>query len=259
MANKVYPYQDKSFILKKDYVSKDGKVTKKAGSKVTIGWLIAQETKKVPVLDKDGNQIVESGKPKTKLDSPIWTMSRFNTRAKEYSTVNIMYHWFVQLLADLAGIQVEKPELIVQPRVDNSMTSVFLLTVKEGERVFYEVGEANSKSVAIEYPVSVAYKRAFDRVVLDTLRLYNAYSDVEAEEFRKDADTTPTLGQLTPAQRKLIAPWVQEMNNCKTAEKLDEVGVKIKEWKSGLKEVDEQAIQVLQAMFRKTRESLNEL
>lgn len=51
----------------------------------------------------------------------------------------------------------------------------------------YEVGEVNDRNCRNDYPLAMAYKRCYDRVVLKKSKLafYGVYSEVEAEEFKE--------------------------------------------------------------------------
>ena len=60
------------------------------------------------------------------------------------------------------------------------------------DQMLYEVGEVSRENCKNSYPLAMAYKRCFDRVVLKLSKLAydGVYSDSEAEEFRRDE--TPT-------------------------------------------------------------------
>ena len=51
-----------------------------------------------------------------------------------------------------------------------------------------EVNLGNAGMTGAKYPQIFAYKRAYDRAVLDHLGLYDCYGDVEAPQFAQDAD-----------------------------------------------------------------------
>lgn len=62
------------------------------------------------------------------------------------------------------------------------------------EQGLYEVGEVSDKNCKNAYPYAMAFKRLFDRVVLKLSKLAfsGIMSEVEADEFRKPEEVTPT-------------------------------------------------------------------
>jgi len=137
--------------------------------------------------------------------SPIWV------------TPPIIRHTGVQMLATLFGVQVmgevcwpERDttkgkfaltcEVVVAGYKPVSELTVLALTGKPHitlskewpvPEMTMQIGEVNYENAGMtgrQYPQLFAYKRAFDRAVLDHLLIFNAYGDVEAPEFAQNAD-----------------------------------------------------------------------
>lgn len=301
MSNVVYPYGNIVIKLAKDYkkpkFDSDGKLvfktkTEKKGKNevkvqtdeieyevigakndyITVKDVLKHETKQLPKTDENGQVVLENGKPVMETSYPWWTMTRKDRRSGGQSSANIMYSWVVQLLADLAGVDYDQPELIVTPTIQNAMTTVFMFrgTRKaddQSERV-YQIGESNKDSSKIPYPVSIAYKRAHDRYVLDYLKMYDAYSEVEAEAFNKEA-SEPELDDLTNKERAEIKPWVEKINGAEQKDGLEALGHEIKEWindqialatdKPERKNRLTTIIKVLSDIYKKRMSTFNEL
>lgn len=85
----------------------------------------------------------------------------------------------------------------------------FCLVSASGDTVkrVYAIGEANEKNVKIAYPWSMAYKRMYDRGVLDILSFaqLGVYSDIEADVFERSAEASPP----TPPPKKPAPPSIR--------------------------------------------------
>ena len=92
-----------------------------------------------------------------------------------------------------------KPECITVR--ENGYDGSLVYTYCCPEQGLYEVGEANHENCKIAYPYAMAFKRMFDRVVLKLTKYAYAgiYSEVEADEFRRDEDTQETPKAKTQA------------------------------------------------------------
>lgn len=83
---------------------------------------------------------------------------------------------------------------------DKFYSKYLKMTMLDAKNIFYEynddelyeVGEVNDKNCKNDYPLAMAYKRCYDRVVLKKSKLafYGVYSEVEAEEFKEDEPRT---------------------------------------------------------------------
>ena len=95
----------------------------------------------------------------------------------------------------------------------------FHLKNKDGKivRSVFRIGEANSKNCKIAYPFTMAEKRLYDRGVLDLLHMAQegAYSDIEADDFKKKPGKEKVLASTQP---KVAAPQRPPMPEIKKAE-----------------------------------------
>jgi hypothetical protein len=147
----------------------------------------------------------------------------------QYRTIK---HQQVEKLAELAGLTEPKDaEFLVLPTIDNMMTCVVRrwlqaprwveVEVKEKvkwevegkEDPIFEIGESNNKTVHNGYFVYMAYKRAFDRVALNAMKLFDVYSDIEDESFRGGGDQE-SIDALEPEQREKAVTIQKLLNKC---------------------------------------------
>ncbi len=145
-----------------------------------------------PVLDRD--------------KQPIWL------------TPPIIRHTGVQMLAVLFGVQMPEPPVwpernagkcavtcevrvtgyeAVSDGVLLALTGVEATLSQEWpvRKWTMQIGEVNSQNGGVtgrQYPQIFAYKRAYDRAVLDHLLIFGCYGDVEAPEFAQHADYEAT-------------------------------------------------------------------
>ena len=96
----------------------------------------------------------------------------------------ILTHDAITKIANIDGIELIKIESIYQ-----SETSCrFLVTMGKGSKTITSVGEADTKNCKMSYIASMAEKRGIDRCVLKLINAYEygIYSEVEAEDFKKE-------------------------------------------------------------------------
>lgn len=223
-------FEDLKFILAVDYQDQ------KLGNKVSV----------LDVINKDKD---------------TWLFSRTSRSGDKFESL-IIKHYKVQELRRLAGLVIDRePQLIVSPSIENGMTAVFMGSMKKrGERkkiIEPVVGEATKGNTQIDYIVSMAYKRWYDRAVLDALQLYEVYSDIEAEAFNPpDAEVTPKLEDLDEAEVKVITPFVKSITDMKDSEMLKEFGKGLKVQLDTAK-VSEKARAVLRSIFDKKKGELD--
>lgn len=196
------------------------------------------------------------------MDKDVWNFERKNNRTGETFSSLIIKHYKVQEIKRLAGLVIFKePELIVSPSIENGMTAAFAGNMRlpgDRHKVDLVIGEANKGNTQIDYIVSMAYKRWYDRAVLDALELFEMYSDIEADELRQESgqDTAPALSDLTPEEVKVITPFVQTINQMKDASMLNEYGDSLKVLVPE-SNASEKAKLVLRALYQRKLAELN--
>lgn len=196
------------------------------------------------------------------MDKDVWTFERKNSRTGEVFSSMIIKHYKVQEIKRLAGLCIyHEPQLIVSPSIENGMTATWQGNMRlpgDRRKVDTVIGEANKANTQIDYVVSMAYKRWYDRAVLDCLELFEMYSDIEAEELKQESnqDDTPQLSTLSPEEVKVITPFVQTINQMKDAGMLTEYGDSLK---TLLQEanVSPKAVLVLRGLYQKKLAELN--
>lgn len=194
-------------------------------------------------------------------DKDTWLFSRKNQRTGQSFESLIIKHYKVQELRRIAGLVIDKePQLVVSPSIENGMTAVFMGSMKmRGERrkiIEPVLGEACKSNTQIDYIVSMAYKRWYDRAVLDALQLYEVYSDIEAEVFEApEKPKEPKLEDLDDTEIKVITPFVKSITEVKDLEMLKEFGKGLKPQLETAK-VSEEARAVLRFMFDKRKGEL---
>lgn len=192
-----------------------------------------------------------------------WTFERKNNRTGEKFSSTIIKHYKVQEIRRLAGLKIVKePTLIVSPTIENGMTAAFagaLQLPNKHNKPDLVIGEANKANTQIDYIVSMAYKRWYDRAVLDCMEMYEAYSEIEAEAFDQDSvgeNDAPELTDLEDTEIKVISPFVQSMNSMKDVTMLVEYAKGLKPQLEAAK-VSEKARKVLQGLYQRKLEELN--
>lgn len=192
-------------------------------------------------------------------EGDTWLFERSSKRGDKI-TQWLIKHYKVQEIRRLSGLVLWKePQLIVVPSIDNGMTAVFtgaMRLPKDRHKVDLVIGEANKANTQIDYVVSMAYKRWYDRAVLDALELYELYSDIEGIEENSQVSKIPELTDLDDAEVKVITPFVQSINNTKDPAMLAELGKGLKAQLEAAK-VSEKATQVLRGLFTRKQEGLN--
>lgn len=105
----------------------------------------------------------------------------------------VAYHAAIERMAAKAGVQFDKPEMIVNnPDKGTVVVCVSAHIADKSEWSFGEVSPANNKN---GYPYAMAEKRAKDRVALKLLGMSGlVYSEEEADDFKatKPGPEVPT-------------------------------------------------------------------
>lgn len=121
----------------------------------------------------------------------------------------VMKHSAVRELADSENISIMEILPLCEPTRDNGMKHWITVKVGNGSVSQIATGEADvlntgktigGKYVEVDqidckYRGAMAEKRGFDRAVLKLLRIYNIYSDVEAEFVKSGSDAEPRITQ----------------------------------------------------------------
>lgn len=146
-------------------------------------------------VDREGNTVSMKDKFSS---SDFWTIKGRT----------IMKHMAIERLAYDAGVEVTSVKMLVAPSDDNMQQHGICIKVKHTQtgRTAVNVGEASRLNtgkyvkgkyveegrIDCQYRLSMAYKRGYDRAVLDVLGLLEIYSDIESAEFQnQSADVTP--------------------------------------------------------------------
>ena len=114
------------------------------------------------------------------LDSDFWILKRQN------STGNMEYNG---LIITHAGCQKIGRHLAIDPRgfrrIENGYSNSLVYEYIDDNT--YQVGEVNSGNCSYPWPYAMAYKRCYDRVVLEKARLaeFGIFSESESDEFGK--------------------------------------------------------------------------
>ena len=159
-------------------------------------------------------------------EADFWRLSKKERRrdgSPVWLTPPIIRHTGVQLLAALFGVQMPEPPVwperepgkcavTCEVRVTDydpvsdavllALTGVEATLCKEWpvREWTMQIGEVNSANAGVtgkQYPQIFAFKRAYDRAVLDHLMIFGCYGDTEAPEFAQNADYEAT--QRKPA------------------------------------------------------------
>lgn len=80
------------------------------------------------------------------------------------------------------------PELIELAPNEKLIYTFGCIQNQDGTIESVEVGEINTKNlkgISALFPMAILYKRAYGRVILDHLKLYEFYTEEEAEEFKE--------------------------------------------------------------------------
>lgn len=194
-------------------------------------------------------------------DKDCWEFSRTDKKGNTFSAL-IIKHYKVQEIRRLAGLVVYiEPELVVKPRIENGMTAVWqgaFRLPRDRRKVDIVIGESNKSNTTIDYVVSMAHKRWYDRAVLDCLELYEAYSDIETDEFitNQGKDDQPTLEDLSKEELEVIAPFVQNINKLSDPVMLTEYGESLKTM-IGEVNASDKAVTVLRNLYKNKLQEVN--
>ena len=96
----------------------------------------------------------------------------------------ILTHDAITKIANIEGIELVNIASIYQ----SETCCRFLITMSKEDKTITSVGEADTRSVKMPYIASMAEKRGIDRCVLKLINAYEygIYSEVEAEDFKKE-------------------------------------------------------------------------
>lgn len=195
-------------------------------------------------------------------ENGTWTFERKNRRTGDAFSALVVKHYVVQIIRRLAGLKIVKePTLIVSPTIENGMTAAFAGAMQlpnKHNKPDLIIGEANKSNTQIDYIVSMAYKRWYDRAVLDCLEWNEAYSDIESEAFDENqpAERELQLTDLKDVEVKVIMPFVQAINDAKDATSLTLVGGSLKAQLEAAKASPE-AVKVLRGIYDRRNKELN--
>lgn len=207
---------------------------------------------------KKKGELISLAEIVTENDS--WVMKRKSKDGSEFEAT-IIKHYKVQEIKRLAGLVIFKePTLVVSPTIENGMTAVYegsMRLPKDRKKVDTVIGEANRATVKVDYIVSMAHKRWYDRAVLDCLELFEVYSDIEASQLEDpDKPQFTDLMDLKPEELEVIKPFMQTINATNDATMLEEYGKGLKEQLTAANASDK-AIFVLRNLYQKKLAELN--
>ena len=141
------------------------------------------ETPKYKLSRDKAIEMIDSGKYRL-ADGDFWIL--MNTYANgtkvSYTGLIISHNGCLKINDKLDGRDKFYANNLTMTRINDKN---IYYEYNDGE--LYEVGEVNDKNCQNAYPMAMAYKRCYDRVVLKKSKLafYGVYSEEEAEEFRQ--------------------------------------------------------------------------
>lgn len=141
------------------------------------------QTPKYEQSKKKAIEMIESGKYNL-TDADFWILVNTYAGGKKamYTGLIVSHNGCLKINDSLDSKDRFYAKHLTRTITDNNTV---YYEYNDGE--LYEVGEVNKENCQNAYPMAMAFKRCYDRVVLKKSKLayYGIYSEVEAEEFKQ--------------------------------------------------------------------------
>lgn len=141
------------------------------------------ETPKYKLSRDKAIEMIESGKYGL-ADGDFWIlMNTYSNGTKVMYTGLIISHNGCMKIND----KLDSKDRFYASNVSLTRIDAKNMYYEYNDGELYEVGEVNDKNCKNDYPMAMAFKRCYDRVVLKKSKLafYGVYSEEEAEEFKQ--------------------------------------------------------------------------
>lgn len=156
----------------------------------------------------------------------------------------VAYHKAIELMSARAGIKFDAPVIVEMDSANK--VAVILAQGHLGDKSVWSFGEASPHNNKNEYCVSMAEKRAIDRVVLKLIGLHGEiYSEDEADDFKNSSPSNAELNADIEDQEDSAAvckDLLKEMWKIEAVQGLQTWGKTNAEMIADLREADQRTI-----------------
>ena len=192
-------------------------------------------------LDKEGKEVDLRS---ILVEGDWWSLAGRN------KSVTILTHDAVKKIANCAGVQLKKYDILTQPDCYNNYQYTMQCTVECRNSTYIEIGESNRNNLGAKgrgNPANMAQKRAYDRAVLSAVGIVGMLSADELIDDNK-GEQIQKVDALTHEELRAIAPAINQILLAKTKIDLQKFSIKMKEKSKNYK--DNQLV-YLRELFKK--------